>query len=804
MKNMTKGRKKVKGVVLFTVVAVMAVMLIFLLATLSVVMAVQRRTTSDYSSSQSYYTARSAVDTVLQALSNPADASLADEIFDWKTPGEIKPITLTGLPASMGQITALNIECTGSVWDVPVAIPERPTAQDERTIYKLSATARVGDEETTVSAYVSWNIITHTSGSIVTATGASKSSTLCTTGATGVGTNAPIYGSSALSMEAPTDLELTNASQISGSITAYGNVETGTSSAIYTLGTGNGFIVYGNDKPGFGNLTVLNTTGIYGNTNIMMDGATTYGNPAMSSTMTVVTEAQLKNIKAYKLQDGIDLIPFLYCDKVFKPGDSGSKIGYTGTDICAPVNIYCGSIDTTGYNNEISAGIVGDVFCYDNTATSVFKRTNTTNIIGWAASQLGLTGDTTIISGNLYTKGNLNFTGGNWVIQGNLYCQGSISQNGGTLTVTGKCNKAGFGTQDSALKFPDEMDTYTESGKTYPGVVYHKTANPTGFIMSYADKLADCGTAALASTTQSIVSSAAAGVATMQEYVGGDITTSVKLSQTKLTGDIIVDLTTLPEGTPANNVVLYFPNGCTMDGKNMTVKNLVNWQFKTDSDGYILDSSGSKITDILDAATAPVAASDGLNGKLPVQTASLDGGFFKVAPAVCQIVLGKDKNFRMENGERILSEYYSSQLNTALHLYEDGSLHPESVPCIDLQMDGGEFFMQNNAIVSAYAYAVKADFETNTSGSQLFSGTVHTTINNSTVVINNDKAKYILWIGGLSFGSCKTQNDSGMVMIAKPAKATITQVTPGQWIRDYASLATNTRLRWYALAYVNE
>lgn len=783
MKNMTKSRKTVKGAVLFTVVAVMAVILIFLLATLSIVMAVQRRTASDYSSSQSYYTARSAVDSVVAALRDPSDQDLAKAIYEWNTGGAsvTKQLTLNGIPNSMGTITSLTIENTGESWTPsPVA--------DPLTIFKIRATAKVAEEESTVSLYIVGDPNMGMGG------GGGGGTPFITAGTAAAGTNAPIYGTAIFSLEAPNNIDLTNASQLGGAMTIYGNVETGTSSALYMLGTGDGMVVYNNFNPSYGNLTIKNTAGVYGNTNLKISGASNYNVKGLSSTMTVVNEQQLKNIRSYKLADGISLIPYIYCDNVFKPGDSASKIGYASGDIFAPINIYCGSIDTTGYNNQFDNGIVGDIFCYNSSGTSVFKRTNTNNIIGWVAQNLGLTGDTTtIISGNMYTKGNLNIQEGTWVVNGNLYVEGSITVSGGSLTVNGRCNKSEYGTHDTTLDFPNEMDTYVSStdGKTYPGVVYHEVDNKDGFIQSYYDLKEKTDYHNLALEASNIVAGAATMTFTEYSNTMTTLTTDTKFTSDSLSGDVVVDLKTL-SGVPADDLYLYFPEGCKMNGKSITVNNLVDWQFVTDDEGYILDSvGGNRITDMAAAAVRIVPSSEGDNGKLPVQRVVLDGGTgnYKAVLAYCKIIVGSGKDFSMLTGERLLSEYYATKLGTKLHVYENGTENPEMVPCIEIYMDSGKLFMQNNAVVSGYAKCFDATLESNTSGTQSFKESLYTSMNNATVEVNSDKGGYVLWIGAFAFESMTTQNDTGLLFV----DPTEVIATGGVNLGDYSI--------WYPLQY---
>ncbi len=70
MKMRENSGKKLKGSVLFTVIAVMMVIIVFVMSALTIAGATSRRAYSDYAKSQAQYTARSALDATLKYLRN--------------------------------------------------------------------------------------------------------------------------------------------------------------------------------------------------------------------------------------------------------------------------------------------------------------------------------------------------------------------------------------------------------------------------------------------------------------------------------------------------------------------------------------------------------------------------------------------------------------------------------------------------------------------------------------------------------------------------------------------------------------
>lgn len=87
-----KNRQKLKGSVLFTVVAVMMVVLVFVMSALTIAGATSRRAYSDYAKAQTQYTARSAIEATITHLQNSTD--FAKKIKNLNNKGDSFDVTV--------------------------------------------------------------------------------------------------------------------------------------------------------------------------------------------------------------------------------------------------------------------------------------------------------------------------------------------------------------------------------------------------------------------------------------------------------------------------------------------------------------------------------------------------------------------------------------------------------------------------------------------------------------------------------------------------------------------------------------
>ena len=84
--NKTKNPKRLKGVVLYTVVGVMMVLLLFVMSALALAANANKIALQDYARTQTQYTARSVVESVVQQLTDKSNTSLGQSILlTWLT-----------------------------------------------------------------------------------------------------------------------------------------------------------------------------------------------------------------------------------------------------------------------------------------------------------------------------------------------------------------------------------------------------------------------------------------------------------------------------------------------------------------------------------------------------------------------------------------------------------------------------------------------------------------------------------------------------------------------------------------------
>ncbi|MCR5729597.1 MAG: hypothetical protein K6G20_04475, partial [Ruminococcus sp.] len=73
----TEKKRTLKGSVLFTVVSVLALMIVFMTSALALASAANKRARKSYASSQTTYTARAAIDSILAAVGTDGNFATA-------------------------------------------------------------------------------------------------------------------------------------------------------------------------------------------------------------------------------------------------------------------------------------------------------------------------------------------------------------------------------------------------------------------------------------------------------------------------------------------------------------------------------------------------------------------------------------------------------------------------------------------------------------------------------------------------------------------------------------------------------
>ena len=453
----TEKKRSLKGAVLFTVVSVLAIMIIFMTCTLAMSAAANKRARKTYSTSQSSYTARTAIDSILAAVGT--DKNFSKSIRDLKLGNEMDVIVELN-NASMGSIDNAKIKYVGTkkVFDPDATV----NAWVNRNLYEISADVTIGGETTTIKSNVLQDPPQPPGG------GGGGAAFLTYGGGLDVGNFTGTWGGSYFGMGDWANGEVTKNWQ-----TGLSYIEWNPVLSKMMLLTDKGYLTdkdyhFQNDnhvEAPFvvnGNFNVTNKLTVYYNYH-----ASGVDNPGMqiwgdlnidNNKLNLQATAKLKEYIKNNGYSFID-IPYLYVDGTIRSGSQGLTIGVGDGEVKefnAPLNIFCGNMET----NEGTVKLRADVYCMDNDKTTVFGD-NGSNLYRWSNSVVNGGVSYSTLGGDFYSKGNVEVAGANehsfggdvriegdlivkskMTVEGILAVGGNIKIEGGTLTVNGK-NKDG-------------------------------------------------------------------------------------------------------------------------------------------------------------------------------------------------------------------------------------------------------------------------------------------------------------------------------------------------------------------------
>lgn len=142
-----RKRKNLKGAVLFTVVSVLAILIIFMTCTLAMAAAANKRARKTYSTSQSSYTARTVIDSILASVAK--DTSFSSAIHNLSENNSIDLVVDINNP-SMGSVDNVKVTNIGkkTFYD--------PDIKDwtQRNILEITADVTIGGETTTIQSSI--------------------------------------------------------------------------------------------------------------------------------------------------------------------------------------------------------------------------------------------------------------------------------------------------------------------------------------------------------------------------------------------------------------------------------------------------------------------------------------------------------------------------------------------------------------------------------------------------------------------------------------------------------------------------
>lgn len=405
----TRKNRKLKGSVLFTVVSVMSLLIIFLTGTLVLAASANKRAHRSYSTSQAEYTARAAIESFTAAMQHNPDVA-----------GAMQNLTTTLYPtvqldsAGMGHIGCYDD--AGNYCESKIKIEPLDESYDrfyytgsgweKLSTIRISATATVGKEEKTVTAYIRKKAPNEISPSNIKGLQTAGASIFNTT--EGKYTGAVVLGI--------TDIVKQTYEIKNGSV----------------FDTDLAFIN--------GNLDVVGS-GLNINANYMETGTVIMGDLAMENT-SLVNVTYTPNSEFTQKN-----IPYLYVDGQIKPKASATTKLVDGNK--APFNIFAGSINCENAQLDVNADLylMDDVDNSGNKVMSYLGGNTDKKLYKWIYSTVNKTSTQfESFGGSLYSKGSVSLKqgtidgdvrvegdvilDGGVTIKGNLVCGGNIAFNG--------------------------------------------------------------------------------------------------------------------------------------------------------------------------------------------------------------------------------------------------------------------------------------------------------------------------------------------------------------------------------------
>lgn len=432
----TEKIKKVGGSVLFTVVAVMTLLVVFMAGTMILVSSANHRSHINYSTAQTTVTSRTVAESTLKALTlSPKNVEYENYFFsvNESNPRIEIPVSLAASDANAALGTLGDIENVVVTYEGKMnfysngstdGLLEGESAEKgwkERDVIKVTSSVNLGRSKSSTSIYL---VVDPPNGD---PGGGGGGAGFVTTGGADFACQTSLYGGSYINLPKRSETEDDDYDVPSTYRSSYTMrmVNTGTSveaDAVFNgnlaLGNANGFIfpAKGKGVTVWGDLMTCENSG--------------------SHFKCYVNSANFRDadgkVKALKFNE----IPFVYVDgrlcgdtkggynfALYDNVDGSTAI----TDI--PLNVFCGSIDTTGDMNAFN--FRADVFCMDPDATTYIKSSVDTVLHSWSASVINktLSNDANdYVAGNYFSKGNLKIAGDqrDFIVDGDVRIEGNL------------------------------------------------------------------------------------------------------------------------------------------------------------------------------------------------------------------------------------------------------------------------------------------------------------------------------------------------------------------------------------------
>ncbi len=408
MKEKTTNPKRVKGTVLFTVVAVMMVLIVFLAGTLALAVTANKRAYTNYQQKQTEATARGVLDAVVTQINkDTTNTGLKKDIANLKLTDSKIPVTVDG-----------------RTYDVLVS-----KTAESRSLYNTTTKA--------------WETVPLYKLEVTVDSATTAAST----------TYSAILGADLIKGGDDGSHEETGGG--SGAFVAIGDLGGGDSYGISTHGytTGGSFINIADEVPSKSVFNMQNGVVIeapfYLNGSMTIGGGDTFkvhftkpeDYMIITGNLTPTNNGQLADFTGYTEHDTYEKTPYIYVGGTFT--SNMNKLGTTDH----PVILYC-----TGYSVSNGFEMCGDMYLFSDSGAFIDLGTAAVSKLDqWTKSAITSSTFGTTQYGNMYIKGDgVFFKDGTQTltIGGNLQCAGDLElQNAavtndvvcaGTLTVNGK------------------------------------------------------------------------------------------------------------------------------------------------------------------------------------------------------------------------------------------------------------------------------------------------------------------------------------------------------------------------------
>lgn len=430
-------KNKLKGSVLYTVVAVMMIMTVFVFAALTLASAANRRAFNSYANNQTQYTARSVVETVWEQIESIPEIGKKIDVLSKSGVGSELKFEVELPDKSMGEVVNDDEDKKPTVTYLGKGIDYGYDIDDN--FYKLSVTVRMLGQENTLAGYFlperienpsfEYALVSLDSGSL---------------------DNAAIYGGA------------------SYGVGDYGNNGTNNNTVLRSPIQMNGDL----------NIDQCRYNYIEQKSGMFVNGDLSFGNSG--NVNSVISGTLLKYRE----------LPYLYVDKSIHYSNTSVTIGSDNS----PVIIMADSIQGQNISASNDYSIYGDVYLYNTSTPSTLALSGKSGIkkIGDYTNKLkkqdnamtGLSSDLSYKCGNLYSFGEIN-TYGYGVLANNVVAD-TLNLNNSAITtgavVTKKLNfyvlnGNTFDFKNGLFVYPENLSTISKNVKLLDSDVPVKSDN---------------------------------------------------------------------------------------------------------------------------------------------------------------------------------------------------------------------------------------------------------------------------------------------------------------------------------------